>query len=76
MLVRDWTLEKAFPQKKIQGQKKPRILREKKGQKDVAGLMSFLAAKGRTDDIVKAGIDEGFLNKLITDFRSGMLVAE
>ncbi|MBO5551903.1 MAG: hypothetical protein J5966_08085 [Lachnospiraceae bacterium] len=46
------------------------------GQKEVASLMSFLASNGRSDDIVKAGQDENFLNKLLSDFRGGMMAAE
>ena len=38
-------------------------------RKEITGLMSFLASHGRTDDIVKAGQDEIFLNKLLADFR-------
>ena len=49
---------------------------EKRGQKEVASLMSFLASNGRSDDIVRAGQDENFLNKLLSDFRSGMMAAE
>ena len=49
---------------------------EKKTQKDMAGLMSFLASNGRSDDIVKAGQDENFLNKLLADFRGGLMVVK
>ncbi len=45
-------------------------------KKDMAGLMSFLASNGRSDDIVKAGQDESFLNKLLADFRNGLMVAK
>ena len=49
---------------------------EKKGQKDTAGLMAFLASNGRTDDIVKASNDEGFLSKLLAEFRGGKLTTK
>ena len=49
---------------------------EKKAVKDMAGLMSFLASHGRTDDIIKAGQDEGFLAKLLAEFRGGMMVTK
>ena len=48
----------------------------KETQKDMAGLMSYLASNGRSDDIVKAGQDENFLNKLLADFRGGLMVAK
>ena len=48
----------------------------REAEKDMAGLMSFLASNGRSDDIVKAGQDENFLNKLLAEFRGGMMVAK
>ena len=47
---------------------------EKRTMKDTANLMSFLVSNGRGDDVVKASQDENFLNKLLTEFRDGMLV--
>ena len=49
---------------------------EKKGHKEATDLMAFLASNGRTDDIVKASSDESFLDKLLAEFRSGMMVAK
>ena len=46
------------------------------GEKDVAGLMSFLVSNGRSDDVVKASQDESFLAKLLTEFRGGMMAAQ
>ena len=43
------------------------------GKKATAGLMAFLASNGRTDDIVRANSDESFLDKLLSDFRTGLL---
>ena len=48
----------------------------KAGQLEITKLMAFLAANGRSDDIVKAGKDESFLNKLLIEFNSGLLVAK
>ncbi len=45
------------------------------GQQETAGLMSFLAAHGRSDDIIKAGNDESYLNQLLNDYNSGVLTA-
>ena len=60
---------------RAEGEKIGRAEGENKAVKDMAGLMSFLATNGRSDDIVKAGQDEKFLNKLLADFRRGLMVA-
>ena len=49
---------------------------EKKTQKDMAGLMNYLLKNGRGDDALKASEDESFLNKLLAEFRGGMMVAK
>ena len=49
---------------------------QKETQRDMAGLMNFLWSNGRGDDAIKAGKDEGFLNKLLAEFRGGMMVAK
>ena len=46
---------------------------ERKGLKDATDLMAFLASNGRTDDIIKASSDEGFLARLLSDFKCGKL---
>lgn len=43
---------------------------------EITKLMAFLAANGRNDDIVRAGSDENFLDKLLKDFNSGLMVAK
>ena len=68
MLLTEYNEEKVMEKERQEG--------ERKGQKEVAGLMSFLASNGRSDDIVKAGQDETFLNKLLAEFRGGMMVAK
>lgn len=45
-------------------------------REDTANLMNFLWSNGRGDDAVKAGQDAGFLNKLLADFRGGMMAAK
>ena len=49
---------------------------ENKMKKDMAGLMNYLLSNGRSDDALKASTDENFLNKLLADFRGGMMVAK
>ena len=49
---------------------------ENKGKKDTAALMAFLVQNGRSDDVVKASSDENFLNKLLADFKCGLLAAK
>ena len=46
------------------------------GEMDATRLMNFLWSNGRGDDAIKAGKDEGFLNKLLAEFRGGMMVAK
>ncbi len=47
-----------------EGEKKGR----KEGRNEITSLISALAAEGRNDDIIKAANDEGFLDKLLTEF--------
>ncbi|MBO6133447.1 MAG: hypothetical protein J6P05_03840, partial [Lachnospiraceae bacterium] len=72
MLLTEYNEEKVMEKERQEGEKRG----ENKMKKDMAGLMSFLASNGRSDDIVKAGQDEDFLNKLLSDFRGGMMAAE
>ena len=72
MLLTEYNEEKVMEKERQEGHKEG----HKEGKKEVAGLMSFLASNGRSDDIVKAGQDETFLNKLLADFRSGLMVAK
>ena len=45
-------------------------------RRDMAGLMNYLLKNGRGDDALKASEDESFLNKLLAEFRGGMMVAK
>ena len=65
--------EKAESERK--GRAEGEMIGRAEERKDLAGLMSFLATNGRSDDIVRAGQDETFLNKLLADFRRGLMVA-
>ena len=49
---------------------------EKRTMRDTANLMDFLWSNGRSDDAKKAVSDESFLNKLLAEFRGGMMVAK
>ena len=42
-------------------------------RKTTAALMAFLATNNRTDDIIKASTDSGFLAKLLDSFKAGLL---
>ena len=42
----------------------------REGRTEMIKLMAFLAANGRSDDIVKAGSDEGFLNQLLLEYQN------
>mgnify|MGYP007069916294 CR=1 FL=1 len=45
-------------------------------KKDTAKLMNFLWSNGRGADAQKASEDENFLNKLLADFRGGLMVVK
>ena len=63
-----------FDQETIMRNHDAAIRRE--AEKDMAGLMNYLLSNGRNDDALKASTDENFLNKLLADFRSGLMVAK
>lgn len=65
-------LEKGRKEGKKEGIRKGR----REGQQETTRLMAFLAANGRSNDIVKAGNDEAFLNKLLAEFRNGAEAVE
>ena len=48
---------------------------EKKGRKETAELYNFLWRSGRGDEAERALNDEGFLEKLLSDFNAGKLAA-
>ena len=54
------------------GEKRGITIGEKRGinigEKNTAKLMSILAEKGRTDDIIRAANDDSYLNKLFVEF--------
>ena len=76
MLLTEYNEEKVMEKERQEGHKEGKKEGQKEMKKDMAGLMSFLASNGRSDDIVKAGQDENFLNKLLADFRGGLMVAK
>ena len=76
MLLTEYNEEKVMEKERQEGHKEGKKEGQKEMKKDMAGLMSFLASNGRSDDIVKAGQDENFLNKLLAEFRGGMMVAK
>ena len=41
----------------------------REGQKEITKLMAFLAENGRSADIIQAGKDEGFLDRLLAEFQ-------
>ena len=49
---------------------------ERKAKRDTANLMNYLWSNGRGEDAVRASGDEGFLSKLLAEFRSGKLTAK
>ena len=49
---------------------------QRETQRDMAGLMKYLLTNGRNEDALKATTDESFLNKLLAEFRGGMMVAK
>ena len=52
-----------------------RIEGRKEAQKGIIDLMNFLLSNGRNEDAIKATRDEAFLEKLLSDFSSGLLAA-
>ena len=48
----------------------------KAGQMEITKLMNFLLTNGRSEDAIRATNDESFLNKLLSDFNSGLMVAK
>ena len=71
MLLTEYNEEKVMEKERQEGEKKGR----EEERKDMSRLMGFLAANNRTADILKASQDESFLDKLLAEFRSGMVVA-
>ena len=67
-----------FDQETIMENHDESIRRESRAEerKEITGLMSFLLKNGRGDDAIKASEDEGFLNKLLAEFRGGMMAAK
>ena len=68
-------LQKIIDDEKAESERKGRAEGRAEERKDLTGLMSFLASNGRSEDIIKAWQDEGFLNKLLIDFRGGLMTA-
>ena len=68
MLLTEYNEEKVMEKERQEGQKEMK--------KDMAGLMNYLLSNGRSDDALKASTDENFLNKLLADFRGGLMVAK
>ncbi|MBR1633586.1 MAG: Rpn family recombination-promoting nuclease/putative transposase [Lachnospiraceae bacterium] len=48
----------------------------KAGQMEITKLMNFLLTNGRSEDAIRATNDEGFLNKLLAEFNSGLMAAK
>ena len=48
----------------------------KAGQMEITKLMNFLLTNGRSEDAIRATNDEGFLNKLLTDYNSGLMATK
>ena len=46
------------------------------GNKETAGLLKFLMNNGRNEEAVRAINDEGFLEKMLADYRAGLLTAK
>ena len=46
------------------------------GQKDTAKLMNYLWSNGRGEEAQKASEDESILNKLLAEFRGGLMAAK
>ena len=49
---------------------------EKNARKETAGLMNFLLTNGRNDDALRATQDDNYLEKLLMDYRAGVLMAK
>lgn len=54
-----------------QGEEKGR----EEGQKDVFNLLSFLVHHGKTDDMLKASLNQQYMDELLAKFKSGELAA-
>ena len=72
MLLTEYNEEKVMEKERQEGHKEG----QKEMKKDMAGLMNYLLSNGRSDDALKASKDETFLNKLLADFRGGLMVAK
>ena len=69
-------LQQVIDREKAESARIARAEAQRETQKDMAGLMNYLLRNGRSDDALKASEDESFLNKLLADFRGGMMVAK
>ena len=72
MLLTEYNEEKVMEMERQEGERKG----QNEMKKDMAGLMNYLLSNGRSDDALKASTDETFLNKLLADFRGGLMVAK
>ena len=48
---------------------------EEKGKKEVLNLLSFLVHHGKTDDMLKASLNQQYMDELLAKFKSGELAA-
>ena len=76
MLLTEYNEEKVMEKERQEGHKEGKKEGQKEMKKDMAGLMNYLLSNGRSDDALKASTDENFLNKLLAEFRGGMMVAK
>ena len=76
MLLTEYNEEKVMEKERQEGHKEGKKEGQKEMKKDMAGLMNYLLSNGRSDDALKASTDENFLNKLLADFRGGLMVAK
>ena len=76
MLLTEYNEEKVMEKERQEGHREGRREGRREGQQETARLMNYLLSTGRNDDALKASTDETFLNKLLADFRSGLMVAK
>jgi len=64
-----------FEQGEEKGREQGREEGREEGQKDVFNLLSFLVHHGKTDDMLKASLNQQYMDELLAKFKSGELAA-
>lgn len=66
------TMSEVLDRIEKRGETRGRKEGRKEGQMEITKLMNYLLTNGRSEDAIRATSDEGFLDKLLAEFKDGM----